>query len=163
MSPLTLIALTLFVVFAALAITFTLLNRALKRHLTRVYTRWLDEGVQIVKGPAQANYRGHLSMAIPVRGNGVIALTERDLRFAQFVPDREFIVPLDQITHLAVQRTWQGSTRGGQPVIGVYFGTDDREGDQTDAFGVIVPARERQAWIEAIAAAAQVPVEDRRG
>ena len=160
MNPILLTAFILFIVFATLAIIFSLLNRTLKRHLNRVYERWLDEGVQIVKGPAQANYRGHLSMAIPVRGNGVLALTDHDLRFAQFAPQREFIVPLDQITHLVVKRVWIRNTRGGQPVIGVYFHTNDLGGDQTDALGVIVAPRERQAWLDAIAQAAKVSVEE---
>jgi hypothetical protein len=156
-STLTLIALILFAVFAALAIIFTLLNRALKRHLTRVYTRWLDEGIQIVEGPAQANYRGHLT-GLPVRGNGVLALTDRDLRFAQFAPAREFIVPLDQITRVTSRRGWRGSIRVGYPVIGVYY----REGPTEIALGLMVQRSAHEAWLNAISRAANVPVETDR-
>jgi hypothetical protein len=149
------IALTLFAIFAALAIIFALLNRALKRHLTRVYQRWLDEGVQIVEGPAQANYRGHLT-GLPVRGNGVLALTDRDLRFAQFAPSREFVVPLDQITRVTSQRGWRGSIRVGYPVIGVYY----REGSTEDALGIMVQRSAHEDWLTAIAQAAGVRVEN---
>ncbi len=68
-----------------------------------------------------ATYRGHASVAIPARGNGLLALTDRDLRLMRLVPRREFVVPLAQITKIEQVRAWKGSYKAGRPVIVVYY------------------------------------------
>jgi hypothetical protein len=130
--------------------------RMLRRQIAETTADWQAAGVQIVKGPATGNYRGHLSAAVPVKGVGVLALTDRDLRFVRLKPRQEFVIPLAHITHLVVKRVWKGSYRGGLPVIGVYF--DD--GVQADAMGVIVARQDQPAWIDAITQAAGVEVKE---
>jgi hypothetical protein len=125
---------------------------ALRRQVQRTREQWAEGGVVIRKGPELANYRGHASVAVPVRGNGALALTDRDLRFAQLIPRREFVIPLAQITRVERQRVWHGSYHAGRPVIVAYY----RDGAQEDAIGL--SARRTQDWLEAIANAAGVPV-----
>ena len=132
------------------------LAHMVRQQIIEVTAQWQVAGVQIVKGPATGNYRGHLSAAVPVKGVGVLALTDRDLRFVRLKPRQEFVIPLAHITHLVVKRVWKGSYRGGLPVIGVYF--DD--GVQADAMGVIVARQDQPAWIDAITQAAGVEVKE---
>jgi hypothetical protein len=131
--------------------------RMVRQKITEMTAHWQAAGVQIVKGPVAGNYRGHLSIAVPVKGLGVLALTDRDLRFVRLKPQQEFVIPLEQITHLVVKRFWKGSYRGGSPVIGVFF----HDGVQSDAMGVIVARQDHAAWIDAITQAAGVEVKDR--
>lgn len=142
------------IVLVALAV-WGAVSLLIRRQMGRAMARWQAAGLTISKGPDPVNYRGHLQGELPVRGNGVMALTTTDLRVVRLAPAREFVIPLDQITHLAVRRMWRGSYRGA-PVIGVYYDDDGEE----NAIGVIVAARDRQDWLDAIARAAGAPVEE---
>ena len=113
------------------------------------------QGRAIVKGPESASYRGHLSMLVPVRGSGVIALTTDAVRFEQLIPKREFVVPLADITRVVIRRTWQGSYRAGGRVVGIYY-RDVAQPDGEDAIGLMV--RDAPGWASAIAGAAGIPV-----
>lgn len=157
MSPLGIVALSIGIVGLVVVFYVVLslwLAHSVKRQTAEFTANWQAAGLQIVKGPANANYRGHLSVAMPVKGLGVLALTERDLRFMRLMPRQEFVIPLEQITHLEIKRVWKGSSRGGLPVIGVYFS----DGALSDAMGVIVARQDQPAWTDAIAQAAGVEV-----
>jgi hypothetical protein len=47
-----------------------------------------------------------------VRGNGRLVLTEDELRFRMFVPDRETRIPLAAVTSVGSERTWLGKWVG---------------------------------------------------
>ncbi len=158
MSPLGIVALSIGIV--GLVVVFYVgvslwLVHSLKRQTAEFTANWQAAGLQIVKGPTNANYRGHLSTA-SVKGLGVLALTDRDLRFMRLMPRQEFVIPLEQITHLEIKRVWKGSARGGLPVIGVHF----NDGAQSDALGVIVARQDHSAWIDAITQAAGVETKE---
>jgi hypothetical protein len=145
------IVLVLFIM-AILGAVFGVTVIALRRQVQRTREQWAAQGITIRKGPELANYRGHASVAISVRGNGVLALTDHDLRFAQLIPRREFVIPLAQITRVERRRAWHGSYRAGRPVIVARY----RDGAQEDAIGLSV--RNTQDWLETIANAASVPI-----
>lgn len=130
--------------------------RGLRRQLDDVSVRWREQGLTIVKGPESANYRGHLSKTVPVRGNGILALTTLDLRFVRLAPPEEFVVPLADITRVVIRRVWQGSYRGGTRVMGIYYRDASLPGGE-DAIGLIV--RDPADWARSVGLAANVPFE----
>ena len=127
----------------------------IRRQKQVVQARWTAEGVTFRRGPETANYEGHASITIPVRGTGVLALTDSDLRFARTLPRSEFRVPLDQIVRVEKMQSWHGSYHAGQPVIVISY-REDAAGE--DAIGLIV--RDTPGWLDAISQAAGVPVTD---
>lgn len=118
--------------------------------MRREVTRLTQAGIAIRKGPESANYRGHASLSIPVKGNGVLALTDTEVRFVRLLPRSEFTIPLAQITRLEHHRTWKGSTRAGHQVLVIQY----QDGALQDAVGFIV--RDLDDWSAALAHAAQV-------
>ncbi len=118
--------------------------------LRREAQRWRDAGVTFIREPASANYRGHASINIPVKGNGLLALTHIDLRFRRILPRSEFIIPLTDITGVELRKSWKHSYRPGFPVLVVHY----HAGADQDAIGFMV--RDVQDWAAAIAEAAQV-------
>ncbi|NDJ75210.1 MAG: hypothetical protein GYB65_03035 [Chloroflexi bacterium] len=134
------------IVFGVMILVWVLVIVLLRRQMEMVQRRWTEQSLVIHHGPEMANYRGHKSMALPVKGNGILALTDRDLRFAQLVPRREYVIPLSAITRLEHPRIWARSSRAGMPLFAVYFQQDGEE----DAIGFGV--RDKKAWIDAIAA-----------
>jgi hypothetical protein len=50
--------------------------------------------------------------ASQVRGNGRLTLTDEELRFRMFVPDRETRIPLEAVTAVGSERTWLGKWVG---------------------------------------------------
>lgn len=116
----------------------------------REVARWKQAGITITKGPVSANYRGHASMNLPVKGNGVLAITDSDLRFVRFLPRSEFVIPLNQITSLEHRQTWKGSYRS-HPVLVIHY----RDSDRDEAVGFIV--RNPADWSAALAQVTSVP------
>ena len=47
-----------------------------------------------------------------VRGNGWLVLTADELRFRQWVPDRETVVPLAAVTDVGTEKSWLGKWVG---------------------------------------------------
>lgn len=47
-----------------------------------------------------------------VRGNGTLALSVDELRFRQWIPQREVRIPLANVTHVGTERWWLGKTVG---------------------------------------------------
>ena len=52
--------------------------------------------------------------ASQVRGNGWLVLTDDELRFRQWVPDRETRIPLTTVTEVETVRWWLGKTVGSR-------------------------------------------------
>ena len=124
----------------------------LRRQIERIRQQWQAAGFTLIKGPEGANYRGHASVTVPMRGNGVVALTPTDLRVVRLMPRKEFVVPLAQITHVTVERAWHGSYRARRPVLVMHY-----QHDGEDAIGISL--RNIEDWRHAIAQAAHVPVD----
>ena len=110
---------------AALAGVLILLKRQLRQQAASLQTRLEQKGVTLQKGPASANYRGQANDTIPLKGNGLITLTDRDLRVTRIMPSNEYIVPLAEITSVRKQTTWKSSYRAKMPVLVVDYGRDE--------------------------------------
>ncbi len=69
-------------------------------------------GEAMVEGPSPGIYRGGSGRFSRVRGNGIVALTDRRLIFAKLIGQR-VEVPLNEISEIREDRWFLGSARGG--------------------------------------------------
>jgi hypothetical protein len=81
-----------------------------------------------------------------VRGNGWLALTHDELRFRQWVPDRESRIPLAAVTAVETPRWWLGKSVGSK-LLCVRWRTPD---GTEDAMAWQVP--DLDAWLATIEA-----------
>ena len=82
-----------------------------------------------------------------VRGNGRLALTSDELRFSQWVPQRETTIPLAAITSVGTERTWLGKWVGAT-LLCVRWRTPDGSED-----AMAWQLRDLEGWLAAIHAA----------
>jgi len=52
-----------------------------------------------------------------VRGNGWLVLTDDELRFRQWVPNRETRIPLAAVTEVTTERWWLGKSVGSKLLV----------------------------------------------
>jgi hypothetical protein len=64
-----------------------------------------------------------------VRGNGNLALTEDELLFAQWVPDRLLRIPRRSIVHVSTTKSHLGKTIG-RPLLEVTWATEEGDEDK---------------------------------
>jgi hypothetical protein len=140
------------VILAVIGLMYSLLIYVLRAQLKRISAAWTKQGITFHKGPEHANYRGHASITVPLRGSSVLGLTDHELRLLRLIPHHEFVIPLAQITQIEQLRAWKGGYLVGSPVIVVHY----HDGKKEDAIGFLVD--DPQSWLDAIAAAARVPV-----
>ena len=81
-----------------------------------------------------------------VRGNGWLVLSPGELRFAQWVPQRETRIPLDAVTVVETRRVWLGKTVGSK-LLCVRWRTPEG-GEDAMAWEV----RDLDGWLAALAA-----------
>jgi hypothetical protein len=79
-----------------------------------------------------------------VRGNGTLVLTPDELRFRQWVPDRETRIPRSAITAVETGRWWLGKSVGSRLLI-VRWRTPE-DGEDAMAWNV----RDLDAWLSAL-------------
>ena len=79
-----------------------------------------------------------------VRGNGWLVLTEDELRFRQWVPNRETRIPRDAITEVDTPRSWLGKSVGRKLLV-VRWRTPEG-GEDAMAWNV----RDLEAWLGAL-------------
>ena len=81
-----------------------------------------------------------------VRGNGWLVLSPDELRFAQWVPQRETRIPLTAVTLVETRRVWLGKTVGSK-LLCVRWRTPEG-GEDAMAWQV----RDLDGWLAALAA-----------
>ena len=79
-----------------------------------------------------------------VRGNGWLVLTHDELRFRQWVPNRETRIPLAAVTSVETSRWWLGKSVGSKLLI-VRWRTPEG-GEDAMAWNV----RDREGWVAAL-------------
>ncbi len=82
-----------------------------------------------------------------VRGNGTLALTTDELRFRQWVPQREVRIALSDVVDVGTERWWLGKSVG-RPLLCVRWRGD---GGSEDAMAWQV--RDLDAWLADLGAA----------
>jgi len=138
--------LVIIVVVSALAVSLALLFSWIRR-LRRAAIEDLrrDVGEEKVYEVSDCNFFGVSSSGYAqVRGNGVLALTEKGLHFRMLAPRKYLFIPLDSIREVSHPRWFLGKTKA-KTLLRVDF--VNREGEQ-DAAAWIVP--QYQWWGEAI-------------
>jgi hypothetical protein len=113
-STLQVVALVLgILIFVALALAVTLIPIARRAKRQRAgLEQELGDGVR-----RTANARGlglESRGAGQVRGNGWLVLTPDELRFRQWVPQRDTRIPLDAVTTVETKRVWLGKSVGSR-------------------------------------------------
>ena len=114
--------------------------------------RRLRDGLEAELGPTAErteNVRGlGLESRGPrqVRGNGWLALTPDELRFRQWIPDRETRVPRTAVTAVETKRVWLGKTVGRRLLV-VRWRTPEG-GEDAMAWEV----RDLDSWLAALGA-----------
>lgn len=139
-----LVAFVLILTFSILGIVFGALFWWLHRVKEETTRRWTQEEVRFLRGPEFINLSGIESRGIfQIRGNGFMALTDRDLRITRAVPAAEWRIPHWQLKRASLESsfllkwTWR-------KVLVVAF---EQEGRQ-DRIGIYV--RGGAAWAEEI-------------
>jgi hypothetical protein len=136
-----------FVVFVLLPKALLIgLRQSLEARVKRLY----PEPEQLVLTEYSANFFGSSSRgATQWRGNGALALTERELTFFQLVPERVLVIPLSRITALEVVHKHLGKATTSQ-LLRVTFTTKQGKSESV-AYWLPKPAA-LKAQIEARAA-----------
>lgn len=76
-----------------------------------------------------------------VRGNGNLVLTEDELIFAQWVPDRPLRIPRRSIVHVSTTKSHLGKTIG-RPLLKVVWTRDDGEQDS-----IVLWVKDLDRWL----------------
>ena len=112
--PLGVVALVL-AIFVFIALAFAIVLIPVSRRAKRVRTGLEEEFGGTIRRSANARGLGLQSRGRgQVRGNGWLVLTPEELRFRQWVPQRETTIPLAAVTSVGTERTWLGKWVGSK-------------------------------------------------
>lgn len=101
------------------------LGKRVKRILDRFKSR------RVLKTSTSADFFGQESLGIrQVRGNGVLILTEEELYFQMWVPNREFHIPVSSIVGVETPKSHLGKTKL-KPLLKVIFKNRKNEIDSS--------------------------------
>lgn len=142
------------VVIAATAVTFL---RAWIGRLQREAEQALrnDMSEEIFYGMEPCNFLGQLSRGYAqLRGNGLLALTDRYVRFRMLYPRREISIPLDAITAVSTTRSFLGK-RKGKELLRIDF--RNGEGKEDACAFLVRSARRWTSILEALNIGGQSP------
>ncbi len=107
------ISVSVFVVaLLLLSISMSSIALAVRKRRKVAMNSWKSQGLTFVITPAQANFLNE-PRAFGVGNNGTLALTETSLRFAQVMPEREIVIPLNEIASVHVVAKFNGRWGGG--------------------------------------------------
>ncbi len=131
-----------------LSVTFFLVFRWIKRLRTKTLEMLRDElrGVKVY-AIRDCNFFGLQSLGFgQMRGNGLLALTARELRFRMLLPRRSLCIPLASVEEVSYPRWFLRRYKGGDLLRVDFIG---EKGDR-DACAWLL--KDPQAWGRAIAA-----------
>jgi len=130
-------------VFVALAFAVVLIP--FSRRAKRVQTGLEEELGGAIGRSANVNGLGLQSRGRgQVRGNGRLVLTTEELRFRQWIPQRETTIPLAAVTSVGTERSWLGKWVGSK-LLCVRWRTPDG-GEDAMAWQV----RDLEGWLAAL-------------
>ncbi len=136
-------------VFVALPFALVL---AVSRRAKRVQTGLKEELGDSVRRSANVSGLGLQSRGRgQVRGNGRLVLTPEELRFHQWIPQRETTIPLAAVTSVETERSWLGKWVGSR-LLCVRWRTSDG-GEDAMAWQL----RDLDGWLAALHAQRDPP------
>ena len=132
-------------VLAIIALVLGIVIWWLRRKGKSVAREWEREGRLFLQGPVGINFSGIGSKGMgQVRGNGFMALTDKDLRITRAVPSTEWRLLHRNIKGVSLETSFLGKRRGRMQVLVIDFD----QNDQPDRIGVYV--RNSGDWMEEI-------------
>ena len=101
---------------------------------------------EIIGATTKANFFGEKSKGgCQVRGNGALVLTKEELFFIRAAPEKEFSIPVQNITNISLPRSFNGKSIL-HPLLCVHFRVENKE----DAMAWAI--KKPQRWQKAIEA-----------
>lgn len=124
----------------------------ISRRAKRVQTGLEEELGDSIRGSANVNGLGWQSRGRgQVRGNGRLVLTPEELRFRQWMPQRETTIPLAAVTSVGTERSWLGKWVGSK-LLCVRRRTSDGSED-----AMASQVRDLEGWLAALHAQLEPP------
>ena len=128
-----------------IAVAFAALLIPVSRRAKRLRAGLEDELGPAIERVAQVRGLGLQSAGRgQVRGNGWLVLTREELRFRQWVPQRDTAIPLAAVTEVTTEKTWLGKWVGSK-LLCVRWRTPDG-GEDAMAWQVT----ELEEWLAAL-------------
>jgi hypothetical protein len=107
--------------------SFLRVKKLEKKRAREVLDRFKDK--QIYGVSSNASFFGQESLSMTqIRGNGVLVLTENELFFQMWAPEKELGIKITDITGVEIPRTFLGKTKG-KPLLKVLFKNEKGESD----------------------------------
>ena len=134
-------------ILVVIALAFAIVLIPVSRRAKRVQTGLEEELGGSIERSANVRGLGLQSRGRgQVRGDGRLVLTPDELRFRQWVPQRETTIPLASVTSVGTERTWLGKWVGSK-LLCVRWRTQD---GGEDAMAWQVP--DLEGWLAALQA-----------
>ena len=134
-------------ILVVIAIAFAVVLIPVSRRAKRARTGLEEELGDTIRRSANVSGLGLESRGRgQVRGNGWLVLTDEELRFRQWIPQRETRIPLTAVTAAETKRTWLGKWVGSK-LLCVRWRTPDGSED-----AMAWQVRDREGWLAAIQA-----------
>jgi hypothetical protein len=101
-------------IFALLLVGFSiaLTSLELRRHFARTIRKWRAEGLVFVRSPVIASILNE-RRRFGARGNGALALTQKDIRFSRPISQNEIVIPFHEMSDVTMTDTFNGWRTGG--------------------------------------------------
>ena len=132
-------------ILIVIALAFTVVLIPVSRRAKRAQNELEEELGRSIERSASVSGLGLQSRGRgQVRGNGRLVLTRDELRFRQWIPQRETKIPLAAVTSIGTERTWLGKWVGSK-LLCVRWRTS--EGTE-DAMAWQVP--DLEGWLAAL-------------
>jgi hypothetical protein len=141
-SAIFIVILAALLVFGTLVVGLSVVLTAneLRRHHFRVVQAWNQQNTSYVLGPIIANFLND-RRRFGARGNGTLALTQRDLRFARPASAREIIIGLDEVADAFTAQSFNNRRCNNAPFLVIKRKTGDLTGFQV---------RDADTWVKAL-------------
>ena len=145
MSDLLGIVALVFAILVFVALASALVFIPVSRRAKRVETGLEEEVGDSIRRSANVNGLGLQSRGRgQVRGNGRLVLTPEELRFRQWIPQRETTIPLAAIISVGTERAWLGKWVGSK-LLCVRWRTSDGSED-----AMAWQVRDLEGWLAAL-------------
>ncbi len=113
----------------------SMLRKIFSKRIYDIMQKYSKQGLRIEE---EANFFGIESQGImQIRGNGILLLTDTDLVFGMFRPDRDFVIPLAKIEKIELAESHLTKTVF-RSLLKVYFTNEEGNVDSV-AWWVVNP------------------------
>ena len=116
------------------------LNKLERQKSSKLYNEYKDE--KIKEFDSKANFMGRKSAGYKqIRGNGVLLLTEEEIVFERWFPEKRIVIPINSVQNTEIVNSFLGKSKS-KSILKIDF--RDKEGN-SDSCGWIV--EDYEDWI----------------